>query len=322
MKFSAFVRFGHMSFSGKPSMPEQFYRAISANVAGAFDLTVGTHEEATVFARAHAAARAARTLQRAGNQIDPLKATEILPNLETDFGVIPGPFQDTPSRRRVVSAREKLPSGGTYTSMRAALVSALGTNFLALRLLTGAELANVPASPTTAVETKASRVDVTPKFCKTVDPITDATAAVVYANLDASAGEVDLAVGDVIIIDPSSSAQAERVTVTAVGGSGATRTFTATFTKAHDAGAAVTTMNWPYWWSTRGMILVVVTQVAAQSLEKRRIVDELMAKMTRGVCQWSIVQPAAVGGTTAGPSTLPFVLGSTPLSATTFSLLP
>lgn len=326
MKFSAFAQFGHFSFTAKPSVHEQFYRAYVANVKDAFDMSEGTHAEATAYARSKAAARAARTLERAGNAVDPLKATEILPNLEKDFGVIPGPFQDTPSRRRAVSVLKKLPAGGTYTAMRAALVTALGSDFLALRLLVGGEIVSVKGDAYLV----SPRPEITPKICRILDPITNtrgggagANITVFYANIDPTAGDVLFVAGDQVVIDPNSSAQAEKLTAIAAAGVGTSRTVTfAGALKSHDAGAIVTTLNQPYWWSTRRTMMIVVTQAAAQSLEKRRVVDELMAKMVRGTAQWSIVQPAAVGGTTAGPDALPFVLGATPITANPFSLLP
>lgn len=324
MKFSAFAQFGHLSFTSKPSVHEQFYRAYVANVQGAFDMTKGTHAEATAFARSKAAARASRTLTRAGNQSDPLKATEILPNLEKDFGVIPGPFQDTPSRRRAVSALEKLPAGGTYLNIRAALQTLLGSDFLAYRLLSGGEVTNYPAAPSGSTEVNCVRVDQPAKTLATLDPVAilGSPIWVSYQNLDPTLGEAHLNAGDVVMVQPENTGAAEKLIVAAVQGSGSTRQFQATFTKAHDIGSVVTTANWPSMWSTRRFALIVVVAAAAIDPERRRKVDVLMHKMARSVSQWAIVQPTTPGALTVGPFSLPSPLGAVPLGQTTFSLLP
>ncbi len=322
-KFSAFTPFGMLAFSSKPSHAENIYRSLVDNLVGAFDMSKGTHTEASAYARAMSLARAQYTLERAGNQSDPLKATEILPNLERDFDVRPPLSAGLFDRRTFLAAQYRLPRGGVYTNVRATLQALLGTDFLAYRLLTDAEAVDYPADPLSSTEVNAQRVDVPGRFLQLTQPIISTGLVWAdYENLDTTSGDNLLNVGDVVMVQPENSGLAERVTVTQVQGASATRQFRAVFTKPHDVGAIVTTTNWPYWWSTKRFALIVLKAASALDADKRRKVDELMAKLARGVSQWAIVQPSSPGATTVGPFTLPAPLGTVTLGPVPFSLLP
>lgn len=322
-RFSAFTPFGMLAFSSKPSHAENIYRSLVDNLAGAFDMSKGTHAEASAYARAMSLGRARYTLERAGNQSDPLKATEILPNLEQDYDVRPPLSAGLFERRTFLAAQYRLPRGGVYTNVRAALQTLLGTDFLAYRLLGDAEAVDYPTNPLTSVEVNAQRVEVPGRFLKLTQPmISTGLVWADYENLDTTAGDVLINDGDVVMVQPENSGLAERVTVTQVQGASSTRQFRAIFTKPHDVGAIVTTANWPYWWSTKRFALIVLKAASALSADKRRQVNELMAKLARGVSQWAIVQPSPPGATTVGPLTLPAPLGTATLGPVSFSLLP
>ncbi len=322
-KFSAFTPFGMLAFSSKPSHAENIYRSLVDNLAGAFDMSKGTHAEASAYARAMSLGRARYTLERAGNQADPLKATEILPNLEQDYDVRPPLSAGLFERRTFLSAQYRLPRGGVYTNVRAALQTVIGTDFLAYRLLNDVEAVDYPANPLTSTEINAQRVEVPGRFLKLTQPIVSTGFLWAdYENLDTTAGEVLLNGGDVVMVQPENSGLAERVKIFSVQGSGSTRQFRANFTKPHDVGTIVTTTNWPYWWSTKRFAFIVLKAASALDADKRRKVDELMSKLARGVSQWAIVQPSSPGATTVGPFTLPVPLGTVTLGSVSFSLLP
>lgn len=100
----------------------------------------------------------------------------------------------------------------------------------------------------------------------------------------------------------------------------APRTFTGVFQNGHDVGATVTTMSWPYGWSTQHFVFIVVTPAAAVDAELRREVNEFMARSARGVGQWAIVRPStatAVGGTIG-----PFLPGQTPIGTAPLGVFP
>ena len=108
------------------------------------------------------------------------------------------------------------------------------------------------------------------------------------------------------------------VTWTCQGFIGAVRQFTAIFQEPHDAGATVTTMSWPFQWSTQRFNFVVVNSLAAVNANLRRQVNVFMAKAMRGVSEWSIVEPATV--TALGGTLGPFALSSSPIGTVPLGL--
>jgi hypothetical protein len=126
-------------------------------------------------------------------------------------------------------------------------------------------------------------------------------------------GETDLAAGDVVVVQGENTCLSEVVTVIATVGTGSQRYFYAPFQYAHDAGATVTTMDWPYAWSTQRFAFVVVSAAAAVDPVRRNLVHTWMRKLARGVSQWAIV-PAGVPIGGAGESLItPFAFGTSPL---------
>lgn len=103
--------------------------------------------------------------------------------------------------------------------------------------------------------------------------------------------------------------------------SGASFCFQATFTKAHDVGAAMVAGNYPYWWSTQRLAYIVVTAAASIDPETRRKVNDFMTRAARGVSQWGIVQgtPTTPGVGTVGPLHVADPMGTMALSSTGFS---
>jgi hypothetical protein len=126
-------------------------------------------------------------------------------------------------------------------------------------------------------------------------------------------GETDLSPGDVVVVQGENSFLSEVVTILATYGTGADRQIYAPFQYPHDAGATVTTMDWPYAWSTQRFAFVVVSAAAAVDPVRRNIVHTWMRKLARGVSQWAIV-PAGVPIGGAGESLItPFAFGTSPL---------
>ncbi len=107
-----------------------------------------------------------------------------------------------------------------------------------------------------------------------------------------------LIVGDVLVVDPVSNLQIERITVTGIDAIGTLwRTFIGTFTKAHSADVPATTMSFPYWRSTKRHNLIVLTDVAALDAETRRKANEWCARLLRGSSTWSLAGETAAGVT-------------------------
>lgn len=129
---------------------------------------------------------------------------------------------------------------------------------------------------------------------------------VFYENWNRSLVEENIIPGDVLCVDPGNLGLVERVTVVSSEGAGATRRFSATFQKAHDAGTYATDGPVPLWSNTKRHVLVVVTAEAAVDPEQVRRVDELFKRIMRAPTTWAIVQPTTPGATTTGP----FLIGT------------
>ncbi len=325
-RFSAFAPPGAIVFSGKEPVAKTLYRSITGSLAGAFDVSPGTHAEAKVYAQAMALARASRSLEKARNQANPATASDLLPLLEQDFKVYPAERATLGERRAVLRALEKLPQGAVTSNIVAGLRTLLGTNFLAYRPVTAAEATVYPATWTAAGTAKANpqRPELAPKTVQLTDPVaaTGVPLWVAYQNVDAVSAPITLGAGDVVMVQPGNSAEAERVAVTAVRLILGVRMFQATFTRAHDVGAVVTTQNWPYWRSTKRFDFIVVKAAAAVDAESRRKVDSFLQRVSRAVTRWAIVEPSSPGALTIGPLGVGSPVGCVPVGTFAFTVSP
>lgn len=317
--FSAFSSFGQFRFANREPKARSIYRALvqgaggdagpgGATGKGVFDLSIGTYEEAKLYATARGLGDADGQCERAYNQSLPLKALEGLPGLEADYRVTPESGDTQPVRGMRVYVKQLLPGGAVMSNVYAALRGAVGAAFLAYYPVPYASSVATPANPASSTSVHSVDVQIPVRLVQLVDPVATIGAQTVeYENFDTTAGEVDLLLGDVVMVGAGNTAQGERVTVTAVAGAGtASRTFTATFTKSHDIGAPVTTGNWPLQTSSTRLAYVVLTPAGAVDAETRRKVNAVMSSLAREVSQWGIVaavSPTGIGGT-LGPLTV------------------
>ena len=314
-EFSCFAEFGNgFEFSTETPLGEKIYNAIVAMESKAFDLSEGTPEEARVFATAMGLARARYTLDRAQNQEDPDLVVELLPLKEQDWGVVPREDAGIVARQRALKAAMLLSKGGIRSAVEAGLRSILGDDFVALRALMKYEAAS---SETPSV---FARPDLPYRVARHLSPVTTAilpASLTVYYELPDATNDA-IVVGDVLLVNPENLGQREVVTVTGIGtASDGTKFYTATFTKSHDVGVYATTQNYCTWTSTQRSLLVVAKSASALDPEKRRLVNEFMAKAGRAVDQWAIVQPSSPGAKTTGP----FALDTSPLGAVTIGTM-
>lgn len=317
---SCFTPLGQLELSSQPSLFQRVYESIVANLGGQYDLTSGSHNEATVYARARAIARGMQAQRRAGNNAYPLKCLELLPLQEEGYGLVPGETDSILTRQQALAARMLLSRGATRENIETQLRAILGDAFLAYRTLTMAEVTAWPTDPSlgpgnfTRIDTSA-----VPKYVRFLDPVValGAPLLVHYAPMQPNDAAAILTPGDTLVVQLENLGLAERVTVGAVGIDATGRFFTATFTKSHDVAASGIVGDVPVWCSTARFALIVATAAAAQNAELHRRVDDLMVRVTTGFAQWALVQPTTPGASTIGP----FTLNVSPLGAATVAQL-
>jgi len=296
--YSAFTPFGLLDYSSDPSPAENIYNA-GAKLLGApenFSLEPGSHAEAMLYADAMGLARVFQTDRKMRNQLDPLKATDMLPVYEAAYGLIPKPTDTIPQRQAALASAMRAPEGATVAAVTAALQAALGSDFVSYRLTPVSEIVNFPASPGDANSpSKWTDKGVSPQVVRLTGAVVSlgVPVAVPYETI-VDAGEPRILVGEQIVVSVNNIGLAERVNITAIGAG----TFTATFTKVHEVGDIATTAYFPFWRTTKKHSLVVLTRAATLDPEKRRTVNEIMKRMVTGWSTWAI--SPKIDGTHAG----------------------
>lgn len=311
--------------TSKPSDAEMLYRAKIAALGGQYGEgdDLDPRMDAKAYAEAIREAVIRMLLRRAGEQLLPSKLVDMLPVREAEYGVVPGPNDSIATRRAVLVARAKVPRGSSLINMNNALRDLLGDDFVRIKTREADDPSESVDWPTNLGDQPMNlqRPDVPLKLVRLLDPVvtlgTELTIQYELASGPALLTRAqELAAGDVLVVSPETLGMEERVTVIAAGQSEGPNFLRAIFTKAHDAGCLGTTQPFPMWTTTRRTILIVLKAAAAIDPEKRRKVHELMARIARGVTQWSIVQETFVGPiSTFGP----FVLDQSPLDATPFT---
>jgi hypothetical protein len=286
--FSCFTPFGALAFSSAPSLVQKIYDANIANLNSEpnenFDVTVGTNIETMIYARSRVQAASRYALMRAYNNAEPARSTDTIPTHEKEYQVVPGPNDDLTARRAVLAARALLPNGATYVNVSNALLALLGSGFKFYRVTTPAESVDFPATAGASPGNFVLPATIIKHFLITsiVSVGLGAPQIVTYSEFEA--GTPDLVNGDILTVDGAIYGETERITVSAVTASA----FTATFTKAHGPNTFATTAPYPFWHSTARHAHIIVTRAVAEDEDKRRQINELLARMLRGVSTWSI----------------------------------
>jgi hypothetical protein len=296
----AFGFFGHYSFSAKPTHGRAVYEAISENMGESYNSDFNSLNSTRLYASAVCIASAQYQLDRALNNRDVSKATELLIQLEKDFQVTPGRLDTLKQRRDFLSALVKISKGNSQGAIEAALSTLLGTDFVSYSHLTPEPW---PSDPGT--KSIFGNSGETVKQFKITDCI--ATTGVPIDVRFSIVGSSDVPIpGEGYIIDPDPTTNIEKIFIEAV----AANVLTATFYRSHEIGA-LATRPYPFWSSDRRYSTVVVVLSAAQDAEKRRKINDLMARASRGVSQWAVVSDQ---GSFILDSSTSGILGSTVLA--------
>lgn len=297
MKFSAFARYGNgYRFSSRKPRGQLLFEQIRDSHGGVYG-DEGSFSGPVVarwFALAMTIARAQATLERAKNQAEPLKLWDLLKAKETHYGLAPAATATLADRRQAVAAAEQLSLGPKRGNVEYQLRSLLGADFVAWVTADSTSANNAfPQNPETL------GIFNSPALWKTVS--IDASVNVRNVSLTRHWTHVDgddssLLVGDILLVAPGELGQQEAVTVTARTSS----TFTATYTRSHEAGTVAIRRPWPFWCSNMKHSCVVVKHGRAADQALRQKAEALLHKLLGATSSWDIVEENAVAGT-AGP---------------------
>lgn len=315
-RFSCFTPFGQLRCSSKPSRWESFYRQLVDSYGETFDLTVGTHAEAKLYALSCLVAAGYELAEQLHAERDPRKLYKLLRQREREFGIAPDPTLTLEQRRAVIASRMLASSGSSKQAITLALQTLLGAGFVALRTTTsaGGEPGVWPnVSPVTGAVGVFEPGTNAPKFGLTLDSVMPGTRWVPYFPLSDSER---LVVGDVVSLQLENSFYAERVTVNAVQETYGIPYFQANYVKPHERAVSITTAPMIAWSSRYRHLLIVVTDDVSNSLRARGQINELMRRIVRASASWSIVTPTSAGVT--GPMVLGGKLGTKPSGAISY----
>lgn len=318
---SAFTPIGLLELNGAKSEAERAYDALANMLGGAFDLTPGTDEQAHLYALAMEVAWARKIVQRVPRELHPLTCHDLLTTLEKDWACVPLATDTLFQRQSRIAARKLLMRGSREEALVADLKAAIGADFLKINACPTASAANYP---TTATDVGTfPNPNVAPKFYKatTSVPVTGMAYAIDLTAVNSSSAPL---VGEKLTIEPDIAGNAEAVTITGVtakttaAGTVIGWTVTATFTKAHSAGAWCVTAA-PLWLSNRYQLQIVVSDAASRNGPKRKAVHGVMQRHAKSCEVWCIaaasssadvgpfvIGPGLVGATVVGDSAAPF----------------
>lgn len=301
---SAFTPCGMLAMSAQPSHAEAIYEAMRANLSPeqGFATDFDSPQQARLYAQAMVFGAAQYALERAANQAIPRKAIESIRSSEKDARIVPPAGATLRERQLAIETRRLATRGARRENVEAALSAALGSDFVAYRTTPDAERVTVPGLPGTV----GNFVLATPPKVVSFDVGVSVLGSAVTVPYTQLLGEA-IQVGDYLAVDVHpSQTRTERIHVTATGSG----TLTAEFVHPHDVGTEATSGHAPVWTSNQRHALIVLTAGAARDPERRRIVDETMARLACAVSVWQV---------TDGDG--PFAFGVSEFGVTSFGAL-
>ena len=289
MRFSAFARFGHLRFTGKPPVGRVIYDSMRVALGGEENLPDSFEGPIAgdLFATAMALACAQRTVEMVKAERTPHTSHELIEWHERDYKV-PVPSSATMDERRsALRAASLLSQGCSDAALTAALTELLGADLIKVRTLDSTEYVVTPAnwdSPAGPGAWKRPNMIAKWRRLTHAAPVGLSQVSSVALHPD---GDPFVA-GDVVVADPGVLGLQERTVIEAWF----PPTVRAVFTRPHEAGALITTEPWPAGQTTSRLVLVVVTSA---TLAVRKRVAALLQKMLRAVDRWEVVEESAPG---------------------------
>jgi hypothetical protein len=306
-KFSAFNPFGQLRFSSRPSHSAKIYAEMVKLLGGGKNYSddFDSLAMARVYANAMAFGRLKYALERAASQFRPSRVLELLPDLEREYGLVPEATATIPQRRAELVVAAWVARGGRRSNVEAILTQLFGAGaveYVTIAIADAVMSAGAPESRGVYVLPGA------PRMAFRLNGATSRTGVAVSLQATLVAGDGPApAVGSRVVVDPNDHSRVEAVTVEATTLVGSLLTITATFTKAHAAGAVVVTGRHPNIVTNKRHNIFIVSTAAARDNKTRRRLDRAAYRLLRGVSTWSITDgsgPFKVGVGRLGVTTI------------------
>lgn len=318
-RFSIFTPLGHLRFSRLPAIGKRLFDLGAASLG---DSRPGTPKieranNGFVFAWLYAWSMTLGSVyllqERAGQQWDPERVTDLLELQERERGSIPQAGWTVGQRRAQLARMRRLIQDISANGVRNALAALLG----------GAFLAYVPTAKDDAVNWPVTLGDspmllALPSLQRRVATLTSTIASVgspVTATYTerATGAEWRLSAGDEVVIEPENPDRAERVTLTAAFDTDGSAPYYLTFTptKPHATGVCILRAPFPFWAGSKRHSLVILSAEGAEDAESRRLAQWLMERYARATSTWDIA-----GANDDGVSAGPFTVGGGKLGVT------
>lgn len=309
--FSAFDSFGFLRFSSEPSQAAKAYQQLKSSYGTAFLGPVG---EAKVYASAMAIGSAQCEQDRAAGQFRADRLMEMLQGTEAEYGIVPAPDANLKTRRLGVAAAQRLRNGARADAMEDGLRDILGSAFVAYYVndAVANPLSSLPLNPTVSGTYKPTT---TPIQVVTIQPVVMPNASPQTVAYSHFCGEnTPLKSGDSLAVDPGINGICEAVTLL----SATATTFSAVFTKPHDAGTIATTSPFENWSNFQRSALIAVTAATLTNNELMRKTKRFMNKWSRIVGVWAIIADDGDGAGSGPFKVGQGMIGHTPIGTVSY----
>ena len=286
-QFSIFAPSG-IRFTRRTPHSERIYDGLRESWGSLFTDDPEAVVNVRAFAQAKCLGAAKEQLERAGNQANPRHVNDLLPKLETDYRLSPGPTDTIQERRAALSAAKVAARGATIDAIEAGIRSLVGDAFVAAVPQLMGDVGTGGMFPDTLSPdgNPGNFVKLSDKF-KVVQLTTHTLGTWIgYMRI---AGETDpLLAGEKLCVGPSDTGSTETVIITE-----ATVTqFRATFTNPHGPGTNCTTAAIPYWISGRRFVYLSFLESFFTDAVLMQRVHAFMTKVAGHALQWAFVHDA------------------------------
>ena len=281
---SAFTPYGQLRFSSKQSRLQSIYEGA---MAGSDEVYASDGAfAADVYATAREVAALDATLERVNNHHNPLKAVELLSDMEHEYGLAPQPTDTLAQRRAALADRVYLLFGARRDAVESGIIAIVGTAGFVAYYTYPATVTPTPSTPEASPGPNLMAPPGTPvKIYRFAEPVSiglgsSQTVTATFVGGDTS----PLLADERIVVEPGLLGREETVTIENVVGD----QITATFHYAHEPNSLARTGCWPHWFSAKRYNVVVVSSEAYENPGVMARLNDFLSRTLRGVSPWFI----------------------------------